>query len=301
MKQTTLTIGIPALNEGKNIQHLLKEILAQDFSGLKLDKIIVISDGSTDNTVSQVLKLKNKKIHLIDGKERLGKNSRLNEITKMSNSNVLVFFDGDIAIKDVNLIKKLTAPVISDKAELTSCEIYEASPRTVVEKSLQISMKLKKLLFYEFKNGNNVYNCHGPSRAFSKKFYKKIKFTNKNTDDMYSYLDCIKTGFRFSFVRKSGVFYRLPNNTEDHYKQSSRFFDEKERSSKLFGKEFVREQFNIPWTIIIRASINSFGLIVVNLPYIGLYLVILALVSIGRKANFKVGERWQISSTKIVL
>ena len=53
MKKLRISIGIPAYNEGGNIARLLRSVLGQKKREL-IDEIIVISDGSSDNTVSEV-------------------------------------------------------------------------------------------------------------------------------------------------------------------------------------------------------------------------------------------------------
>jgi len=45
-----ITIGIPAYNEEKNIGNLLNDILNQKLEHNILEKILVISDNSTDKT-----------------------------------------------------------------------------------------------------------------------------------------------------------------------------------------------------------------------------------------------------------
>ena len=54
-KKLTVTIGIPAYNEEKNIGRLLRALLRQKTNGLSIKKIIVISDASTDKT-SQIVR-----------------------------------------------------------------------------------------------------------------------------------------------------------------------------------------------------------------------------------------------------
>ena len=43
---------MPALNEGETIQSVIKTI-PKSFSGFKQVKVLVVDDGSTDNTVTE--------------------------------------------------------------------------------------------------------------------------------------------------------------------------------------------------------------------------------------------------------
>ena len=51
---TTISIGVCAYNEEKNILHTLGSILSQELDGFEISEIIVVSSGSTDRTESIV-------------------------------------------------------------------------------------------------------------------------------------------------------------------------------------------------------------------------------------------------------
>ncbi|QQR64413.1 glycosyltransferase family 2 protein [Candidatus Roizmanbacteria bacterium] len=62
-------MGIPAFNEGRNIQNLLRSILIQTERSYRIDKIVLISDGSNDDTVWKARQVKNKRLQIIDIKK----------------------------------------------------------------------------------------------------------------------------------------------------------------------------------------------------------------------------------------
>ncbi|RLC37977.1 glycosyl transferase family 2, partial [Candidatus Falkowbacteria bacterium] len=81
---TTVTVGIPAYNEADNIAYLLKDLLGQKQADFKLERIIVISDGSSDNTAEIAQKSGNKIIKVINGRIRKGVAMRLNQIISIA-------------------------------------------------------------------------------------------------------------------------------------------------------------------------------------------------------------------------
>src|SRR3989344_306584 len=84
MNKKTVIVGIPAFNEEKNIGVLLESILLQKGNNFTIDKVIVVCDGSRDNT-AEIVKLYSKKfnqISLKDDNKRKGKAARLNEFYK---------------------------------------------------------------------------------------------------------------------------------------------------------------------------------------------------------------------------
>jgi glycosyltransferase involved in cell wall biosynthesis len=90
MEIKTVTIGIPAYNEERNILLLINSILKQKMVGFKIAKLIVSSDGSSDKTVSLIKSMNNKMIKLYDNRDRKGVARGLNQIIENANTDILV-------------------------------------------------------------------------------------------------------------------------------------------------------------------------------------------------------------------
>lgn len=293
MKLKTLTIGIPAFNEEANIRFILKDLLAQKTEGFRLEAIIVNSDGSTDNTVMKALKLKSKKITVLDNKKRTGRVFRQNQIIKMSESDALVLIDADTQIKDINFLKKITSPVFANKADLTSARVQELPQKTLLGKSLETSMKLKKQIFESINNGNNLYTCHGRARAFSKELYKSIKFKDSINEDAFSYLYAVTKGFKYKFIGNTEIFYQLPENIEDHQNQSIRFLQSKALLNKYFGKETVENNYKLP---LVKSLMTTLQFCLKNPVDMMMYLLVLGSSVIKSKIK-KTKNTWDISKS----
>ena len=112
----SVSIGLPAYNEEKNIGKLLESLLHQETQLIRINKIMVISSGSTDRTDVIVEKIAqaNPNVILIKEKERRGKASAINIFLKNANDPVVVLQSTDtVAVKDT--IEKLCRPFIIDK------------------------------------------------------------------------------------------------------------------------------------------------------------------------------------------
>lgn len=289
----TVTVGIPAFNEEANIGFLIIELLSQQKTKFRLENIIVSSDGSRDRTVEIVKKIKNPKVLVINNKQRKGQANRQNQIIKKTDSDILVLVNADTSIKDKRFIERIIQPIISDEADLTSARVEELFPENFIETVLDMSMKIKKYIFEHYENGNNLYTCHGRARAFSKRFYKKIKFINSIGEDAYSYLFCKQNGFKYKFVKNTEIFYKLPGNFSDHQKQSTRFIQTQEKLAKEFGREFVLENYRLPKTLLMISLIEFSSrkplLVLAYLLFFG-YMKIVALFK-------SVQNIWEISNS----
>ena len=103
MKFNTVSIIIPVYNEEKRIVLTIDQVIKSDTLGL-IKEIIVIDDGSTDNTVAkvkgQVLKIKSEnlrsKIIFINKNKNLGKGAVLKEAFLKSTGDIVLVQDADL-------------------------------------------------------------------------------------------------------------------------------------------------------------------------------------------------------------
>jgi glycosyltransferase involved in cell wall biosynthesis len=295
-KLNTLSIGIPAFNEAGNISKLVKTVMRQKLINYRLDKVIISSDGSTDKTVSEIKKIKSKRISLIVNKQRKGIARGLNQIISRSNSDFLITLDADIVLKDNMFFEKLLMPIREKDADLTSANISALKPYSNYAKIILISTILKKRLFETIKNGNNLYTCYGLARGYSKKFYKKMRFPVSVGNDMFSYLQCLKLGFNFLPVKDAVAWYHLPDTYVDHQKQSARFYNTFPLMRQYFGKKFLQKETKIPKFAIAMALLKTLPLMVLNIIPLTAYLFLqLKIILNSRKTSNP--EIWQIATS----
>lgn len=242
----SITIGIPAFNEEANIGHLIHDILTQDMSGYILEKIVIASDGSTDNTISILNAIQAPQLEVLDNKDRKGQSARQNQIIERTTSDILVLLNADILIKDKHFIYKLIQPVYQGKADLSSSALEILPGRNFIEKTLRVGFEAKTMVFEQVQGAQNIYTCHGAARAFSKKLYQNFRFKNSVGEDAYSYLYTVYNGYRYGYVKDAIAYIRYADNLEDHKKQSLRFAQSKKQFTSEFGDEFVRKQYDIP-------------------------------------------------------
>lgn len=248
-KKPTLTIGIPAFNEEANIGYLLQDLIDQNSSTYDLHEIVVASDFSTDKTDEIVKSFADKKVKLIANTVREGQAKKQNQIIQDCDSDILVLLNADILIDDKNFINKLIAPIIKG-ADLTCGPLYEVEPKEYIEKVIALGSVYRRIVFAEYNNGNNIFTCHGSHRAFSKRFYKDFRFSGSVAEDAYSYLECVKKGYKYVYS-DSGAYIKLPSTLKDHLNQSTRFFSVANALSEKFDPEFIKN--NTKWPIKVFA------------------------------------------------
>lgn len=298
MNKKTITIGIPAFNEEANIEFLLKDLISQNISDSVIDKIIVVSDGSTDKTVEIVKNINYSKIKLIIKKNREGLAKAENDIFSNSDSDIVVLLNADIEISDKRFISELIKPILRKKADLTCIRMTELEEKSFIGKILKSSMEFKMSVFENYKNGDNIYTCHGTARAFSRTLYKCLNFRESVGEDAYSYLFTKFNKFKYQYVNGITGYYKVPTNYKDHEKQSLRFLQSKKKFINEFGEDFVVGNYHLPTALLILMGLKYIAKYPVQMF---LYVFIYSGIKIKSQFASKINDTWEISKSSKVL
>jgi len=258
----SVTVAVSALNEEKNIGKFLRSVLMQQEDGFILEKILVYSDGSTDNTVKVARSFKSKKVLVIDDKIRRGKSHRLNQIYKELTSNILVQSDADVVLGHKNVIGDLITPLLKyKKVGMTGGFIQPLPGKTFTEKAVNSTVQAFMPLRQTFRGGNNIFSVDGRLLAYKKELVKKIKIPEKMTsNDKFTYFSCLILKYKYMHVPTATVLYRSPTNFKDQIIQESRFAASYYKHQIYFPERLVRREMKIPsslkWKIAIRQFIK---------------------------------------------
>jgi glycosyltransferase involved in cell wall biosynthesis len=107
---TTVTVVIPAFNEEETITDTIRALKQEPL----ITNILVVNDGSTDNT--SVL-ARQEKVEVIDLDTNRGKGGAMNAALNYIAADVIAFVDGDLGVAAAE-VSKILAPVLEGKADL---------------------------------------------------------------------------------------------------------------------------------------------------------------------------------------
>jgi len=110
-KKRKISAIVPALNEEANVGAVLKVLLKAEI----LNEVILVDDGSTDKT-AEIGKKLGAKIVKLSKKGGSGKGNALKQGLKVTNAEIIAFFDADLIGLNEEHVNSLVQPVLAGKA-----------------------------------------------------------------------------------------------------------------------------------------------------------------------------------------
>ena len=155
----TLSIIIPVFNEERTVVQLLKNV--SYISKYYQTEIIVINDGSNDNTKNEILKNKKYYNKFIDLKKNKGKGKAVIEGLKSATYEYVVFQDADLEYDPKDLISFLKK-ISNNQADLILGSRFIGGQRSVLHFWHMLGNKFITLLFNLLNNTtfSDIYCCY---------------------------------------------------------------------------------------------------------------------------------------------
>lgn len=268
----TVTIAICALNESANIGPLMESIKKQNIEGFILEKILLISDGSTDETVKIAKSIGVPKLEVRDYKKRLGKSTRLNEIygKKGLKSDIVVQPDADVILAHKNVIRDVVKPFSEGKhVGMTGGNPYALPAETFTEKAVNCTLEVYIPFRKSLNGGNNILSATGRLLAVRREVFENIIVPRDTiANDGYVYFCTITQGYQYRFAEKAKVYFRSPQTLKDHINQNTRFKATHTWMKQFFPAELVEHEYAIPAAEIRKKMIAQ----LLRHPILSLYI-----------------------------
>ncbi|WHE08137.1 glycosyltransferase family 2 protein [Thermoanaerobacterium thermosaccharolyticum] len=148
-----ISVIIPAYNEEKNIKNVLNVLKKINI----IDEIIVVNDGSTDDTEKVVSLFE---VKLINLRTNLGKGAAVKRGIQAANGDFLVLLDADLIGFTPEHFNKLVKPVLENNCDMTVGVFSSGRKRTDLAQKIAPFLSgqraLKKDLFIEFINDKDI-------------------------------------------------------------------------------------------------------------------------------------------------
>jgi len=163
-----VSIIIPCYNVGSYIEQCIDSILSQSYKSLE---IIVIDDGSTDNT-GEILKHYNDSRLKIIHQKNAGLSAARNTGLKVAKGKYIAFVDGDDFIEP-GYIEKLVKTLEQNKSDISICGFIGSGRCPSKAATLSRTEALSDLLTQRLGTGVMVWN-----KLYKRSLFKGLKFND---------------------------------------------------------------------------------------------------------------------------
>jgi glycosyltransferase involved in cell wall biosynthesis len=224
MKKGKVLAVVPVYNEADRI--------IQTIEGLKsielIDEILVINDGSTDNTREVIEKIGVSTINLT---KNHGKGFAMKKAVEDKNYDYVAFVDGDLGYTSTE-IEKLIYPVLLDEADFTIAKFPKRSTKTYTKGGFGLVKRLAKKGVY-FYTKKNIDTSLSGQRVYKKEVMDAMEYIPARYG--------IEVAMTIQALNKDFTFKEIP------VEMTHRYTDRSLRGFKHRGKQF----FDILKTLII--------------------------------------------------
>jgi len=188
---TTVSILISAYNEEKFIARTIQNKLEQDYSDFE---IIIISDGSTDNTDEIIQSFTDPRIKFIRQEPRQGKTAALNRAVSKARGDIIVFSDAN-SIYENNALKFLISNFADPRVGyVTGKMIYTNKDSSLISDGCDSYMRYENNIRKYETQFNSIVGVDGGIDAIRKDLFEPL-----NPDQLPDFaqpLHVIKKGYR---------------------------------------------------------------------------------------------------------
>jgi len=226
---------IPCKNEEKSIHETIEKCFEADYPKEKLE-VIVINDGSTDNTIGVLSKLKKKfeKLTIVNWKTNKGKRHGMYEGFKKAKGEIVVQLDSDSYI-DPNTFINLIKPFQNQKigAVCAHADPTNADENFITKIQSAYYFMSFRILKAAESSYFSVFCCSGCSSAYRKSVVLPVlddwlneKFLGKPVtwgDDRALTSWVLKKEHKIIYTDRVNAFTIVPNNARQFLKQQLRW------------------------------------------------------------------------------
>ena len=222
-KHYSVSFIVPAFNEEKTITDTIKAISNIDYDNIK--EIIIVNDGSKDNTLRVVNSLKNKYANLrVIDKKNSGKADSINYALKYVLGEVVIVVDAD-SYPDKESLKKMLGFFDNPEVGAVTATCIPRNSKTKFEKMQAIEYRAIALTRKLLEFIESIYVVPGTLAVYRKKALMQTKgFDTKNmTEDVEMTWHLSKLGWKVRMCLNAYVTTEVPNKIKAWYKQRRRW------------------------------------------------------------------------------
>jgi len=218
-----VTVIVPVWNEEKTLAGTVHSILALDYPKDKLD-IIIVDDGSTDNTRQVANTFKKHPQVRVFSKTNGGKHTAVNFAIGKARGEFIGCLDADSFV-DKKALAEIMRCFEDERIMAVTPAIRVYDPKNVLQKLQRVEYNIGIFLRKVFGSMNAIHVAPGPFSIFRKRVFDELGLYRKahNTEDMEMAMRMHNAHYPIANVYISYVYTVTPDTVYGLYKQRLRW------------------------------------------------------------------------------
>jgi biofilm PGA synthesis N-glycosyltransferase PgaC len=262
----SVSVAVPAYNEEKTVAKTVRSLLNLDYPKDRL-QIMVVDDGSTDNTYKVANQFKNQGVEVYTQKNR-GKASALNLALKKSKGDFFGALDAD-SFAASNALKKMVGYFQDKKIMAVTPSLKVYRPKNLLQKIQYIEYLMGIFLRKIFAFLGSIHVTPGPFTIYRKSFFKRYGgYDEYNlTEDIEIALRIQSKGYEIENSVDASVYTVSPAKFHPLLKQRLRWYIGFTENVWRYKQLFNPRKFGNLGLFILPGSFISVALVVITLIY----------------------------------
>lgn len=219
----SVAVIVPCWNEASTISATCASLLALDYPADKLE-IILVDDGSTDNTPAIIATLgENSRVHTIL-KENGGKHTALNAGIALTNAEFVGCLDADSFVES-RALREIVQCFTDESVAAATCAMSIHQPKTLLQHMQNAEYTFGITFRHAVASLNGLYVTPGPFSFYRRSVVEELggfRYGHQ-TEDMEMALRIQKAGYKIENAPRALVFTKAPATLPQLVKQRTRW------------------------------------------------------------------------------
>ncbi len=218
-----VSIAIPAYNEGKNVEISINSLMKSDYPKNKLE-IIVVDDGSTDNTLDVLRSFEKRSDIKVINQSNRGKGAALNNALKHATGEIFGVMDADTLVEKDTITKIVLSYTHNDVGAVVSA-IKPHSTKSLIERFQKIEYLMAILARKLMDSMETNFVTPGAISLYNKNLVKSLGGFDENnlTEDLEIGLRLRDKGHNIRTVADAFSYTIVPTDIKGLFNQRLRW------------------------------------------------------------------------------
>jgi cellulose synthase/poly-beta-1,6-N-acetylglucosamine synthase-like glycosyltransferase len=252
-----VTILVPVYNEGKKVKETLDSLKKVDYPKDKLE-IIILNDGSKDNTSEIVRQNLGPRMTFVDNKKNKGKAATLNQGIELAKGEFIATMDGDSEVPS-DIITQTIPHFANEKVGAVTVTVEVKDPQTLLQKIIEIEYIIGLHLMLRILSlFGALHVTPGPFSVYRKKAFDDVGVYDVDNivEDHEIAMRMQTKGWKIANCNSTRVRTISPGTFKELYVQRKRWYTGSlltlwQYRGKMFKKETGMLGFVYPYTYIL--------------------------------------------------